>query len=137
MRINNKEQRPIEVNGINIEDVDEFTYLEKTVSTKGGGTEDISAKLNRGRQTSRRLNKTWNSSVYSNRTKIKLFNALVPSVVLFGSQTWKMTKGDNKKTDVFQSKCLCRIYWPYVISKDELLKRGQTQRWSEVVRQRR
>jgi len=43
MRINNKEQRPIEVNGINIEDVEEFTYLGATVSTKGGGTEDISA----------------------------------------------------------------------------------------------
>ena len=45
-----------------------------------------------------------------------------------------MTEGDNKKVDVFQSKCLRRIYkvhWPYVISNDELLKR------SEVVRQRR
>ena len=29
MRINNKEQRPIEVNGINIEDVEEFTYWEQ------------------------------------------------------------------------------------------------------------
>ena len=49
-------------------------------------------------------------------------------------------EGDNKKIDLFQSKCLRRIYkvhWPYIISNDELLKRGQTQRWSEVVRQRR
>ena len=70
----------------------------------------------------------------------KAFNALVQPVVLFGSQTWKMTEGDNKKIDVLQSKCLCRIYkvhWPYIISNDELLKRGQTQRWSEVVRQKR
>jgi len=87
----------LEVNRINIEDVEEFTYLGTTVSTKGGGTEDISARLNKGRQTFRRLNKTWNSSVYSKRTKIKLFNALVQPVVLFGSQTWKMTEGDNKK----------------------------------------
>ena len=67
-------------------------------------------------------------------------NSLVQPVVLFGSQTWKMTEGDNKKIDVFQSKCLRRIYkvhCPYIISNDELLKRGQTQRWSEVVRQRR
>ena len=87
----------LEVNRINIEDVEEFTYLGTTVSTKGGGTEDISARLNKGRQTFRRLNRTWNSSVYSKRTKIKLFNALVQPVVLFGSQTWKMTEGDNKK----------------------------------------
>jgi len=33
MRINNKEQRPTEVNGINTEDVEEFTYLGTTVST--------------------------------------------------------------------------------------------------------
>jgi len=109
MRINNKEHRPIEVNGINIEDVEEFTYLGATVSTKGGGTEDISARLNKGRQTFRRLNKTLNSSIYSKRTKIKLFNSLVQPVVPFGSQTWKMTEGD-KKIDVFQSKCLQRVY---------------------------
>jgi len=96
MRINNKGQRPIEVNGIYI-DVEEFTYLGATVSTNGGETEDISAGLNKGTQTFRRLNKTWNSSVYSKRTKIKLFNSLVQPVVLFGSQTWKMTEGDNKK----------------------------------------
>ena len=85
-------------------------------------------------------NKTWNSSIYFKRTKIKLFNALVQPVVLFGSQTWKIMEGDNKKIDEFQSKCLRRIYkvhWPYIISNDELLKRGQTQRWSEVVRQKR
>jgi len=29
MRINNNKQRPIEVNGINIEDVEEFTYYCK------------------------------------------------------------------------------------------------------------
>jgi len=31
---------------------------------------------------------------------IMLFNALVQPVVLFGSQTWKMTERDNKKIDV-------------------------------------
>jgi len=39
-----------------------------------------------------------------------------------------MTEGDNKKIDVFQSKCLRMIYkvhWPYITSNDELLKRGQ------------
>ena len=75
MRINNKEQRPIEVNGkwfsaakswcmasdqvngINIGDVEEFTYLRATVSTKGGGTEDISTRPNKGSHTFQRLKK--------------------------------------------------------------------------------
>jgi len=69
MRINTEERRPIYVNGIHMEDVEEFTYLGATVSTKAGGTEDMSSRLNKGRQTFRRLNKTWNSSVYSKRSK--------------------------------------------------------------------
>ena len=46
-----------QVNGINIGDVEEFTYLRATVSTKGGGTEDISTRPNKGSHTFQRLKK--------------------------------------------------------------------------------
>ncbi len=35
------------------------------------------------------------------RTKIKLFKSLVMSVLLYGSETWKMNGHDNKKLDTF------------------------------------
>ena len=42
----------------------------------------------------------WNRLLLPLMFTIMLFNALVQPVVLFGSQTWKMTERDNKKIDV-------------------------------------
>jgi len=42
----------------------------------------------------------WNRLLLPLMFTIMLFNALVQPVVLFGSQTWKMTERDNKKIDL-------------------------------------
>ena len=63
----------------------------------------------------------------------QLANALVQPVILFGAARrgkWRKETTIKKKT-CSNSKCLRRIYklhWPYVISNDKLLKRGQTHR---------
>ena len=54
------------------------------------------------------------------RTKIKLYKSLVISVLLYGSETWKIIV-DNKKLDTFHFTYIQRILqirWPYVISND-------------------
>ena len=38
--------------------------------------------------------------------KLKLYKTLVVPVLLYGCETWKMNKGDDKLVDMFQSKCL-------------------------------
>jgi hypothetical protein len=46
-------------------------------------------------------------------------------VLLYSSETWKMTKGDEKLLDTFQHKCLrkiLRIYWPMKTSNEEVRK---------------
>ena len=39
------------------------------------------------------------------RSKLWLFNTLVKSVLLYGSETWKINEGDNRKFDTFFFKC--------------------------------
>jgi len=56
------------------------------------------------------------SSVMSQRqsrlslcTKLRLYNSAVVSVLLYGSETWTLTKSDEQKLEVFRMSCICRI----------------------------
>ena len=59
---------------------------------------------------------------------------------MYGSETWKMTKGDNNKLDVFQSRCLRRILkirWQDHVSNETILERAQMTTVSEEVLRKR
>ena len=72
------------------------------------------------------LKKIRNSSNIMKKTKLQLYKTLVLPVLLYGSETWKMKKGDNKMIDVFQHKCLRKIMrtkWEDRVRNEDLLMR--------------
>ena len=140
MRVNARNIEAITVNGLALEDVEKFTYLGATVCKQGGGEEDIKARLGKARGAFVKLNRVWNSSSVSRKTKIRLYKTLVKPVFMYGCETWKMNEGDAKKIDVFQNRCLRRVMkikWQDKISNRELLERANAERLSEEVRRRR
>ena len=87
-----------------------------------------------------KLKKIWSSNSISRRTKVRLYKTLVKPVLMYGCETWKMNKSDENKTDVFQSRCLRRIFkirWQERITNKEVLKMAEMENLSEVVRKRR
>ena len=74
------------------------------------------------------------------RTKTRIFNSNVLTVLLYGSETWRMTKRDEDKLDSFQHKCLrkiLKIYWPMKVTNEEVRKRTGSERLSTQIRTRR
>ena len=62
------------------------------------------------------------------------------SVLLYGSETWKMTKEDDHKVDTFVHKCLRRIlhiFWPMRVTNEEVRRRANIELTSDVIRTRR
>jgi len=109
MRVNARNNEAITANGLALEDVEKFIYLGATVCKQGGREEGIKARLGKAREAFVKLNRVWNSSSVSRETKIRLYKTLVKPVLMYGCETWKMNKGDAKKIDVFQNRCLRRI----------------------------
>ena len=71
---------------------------------------------------------------------MKLLKSNVLSVLLYGSETWKMTKGDEKILDTFLHKCIrsiLKIYWPEKITNTEARKRAVLEKISTIVQKRR
>ena len=139
LRLNIRQMEPVTLEGKDIEDVDEFTYLGAVVSKEGGGGKDMDSRLNKARAAFTKLNKVWNSNQTSRNTKIKLYKSIVRPVLLYGCETWKIIKSDERKLDSFQFKCLkriMRIFWPNIVSIYELNKLTKNNRISQEVKKR-
>lgn len=140
MRINEKYTNKINLSNKDIEDVSSFTYLGVTVNKEGGTNEEIRTRIAKAQNCFCRLNNVWRSSKLVSSTKLNLFNALVKSVLLYGCETWKLTKAQNNKLDAWQNKCLrkiLQIYWPYTISNVQLYSQTRQMPLQNTIRNRR
>jgi hypothetical protein len=74
------------------------------------------------------LNIVWRATAYSNNTKIRILNTNVKPVLLYGCETWKLTKSSIHKRQVLVTRCIRRIlkiFWPVQISNQELWARAK------------
>ncbi|GFS02359.1 LINE-1 reverse transcriptase-like protein [Elysia marginata] len=140
LRIYEKCIDKIRVDNATLEDVETFHYLGAVVSKIGGGSKDLQNRLTKARSTFCRLRKLWSSTSVSQHTKIKLYKTLVMPVLLYGCETWSMTKGDENKIDVFQSRCLrqiLRVKWRDRITNSKVLETARMETISGIIRKRR
>ena len=126
MCINLKERPQIKIDEEELEVVTDFTYLGSNISVENTGQKDISARINKARNSYYSLRNIWKSNVYSLKTKVRLYNSNVISVLLYGCQSWRDNKNDMHRLDVFQTECLrriCNIFWPNKISNEDLYRK--------------
>lgn len=115
MRANSKRLEKIKLRDKELEDVHIFTYLGSVVTSDGGADEDVKSRIGKARQAFNTLRPVWNSTSISTKTKLQIFTTNVKSVLLYGSETWRVTRSISNKLQTFINKCLRRIlkiYWP-------------------------
>ena len=125
MHINATNTYPISLDGADLESVDDFTYLGSLISNDNGAKKDIKARLNKARGAFCKLQAIWKSKQYRLKTKIKIYNSNVKSVLLYGSECWRVTKKDMSQIEAFHTKSLrriCNIIWPNHISNYNLFQ---------------
>ena len=93
MNIIEKPQNPLNINGENLKQVKEFTYLGSLIHTEEGAKADIKNRINKARNAFMSLRNIWKSKQYSLESKIKLYNSNVKSV-LYGSECWRVIKNE-------------------------------------------
>ena len=123
MRVNNKNQDTGKLHHEENKKVDKFVYLGSVVSKDGGADEDIKRRINKARHVFNTLRQIWRSNVLSIRNKIWIFNTNVKSVLLYGSETRRVTNTITHKLQKFTNRCLINILnirWPEVVTNEEL-----------------
>ncbi|KAL9978202.1 hypothetical protein ACROYT_G015696 [Oculina patagonica] len=113
----------IKIDGHEIEKIEQFSYLGSVIDVQGGADADVKTRIGKARQAFIALKPVWRSKRISLKTKLRLFNSNVKTVLLYGSESWKTTQDVVKKLRVFIHKCLriiLGIRWPQKISDLEV-----------------
>ncbi len=89
-----------------LEEVDDFTYLCSIVNKQGGTDADVKARIGKARKAFLQLKNIWSSRDLPIKTKIRVFNTNVKSVLFYGSEKWRNTVTTTKKIQTFINICL-------------------------------
>ena len=140
MRVNTRNVDRIELAEDEIDEVEDFAYLGSNISKDGGSDQDIRVRIGKARTAFTILTPVWRSKVISRKTKLRIFNTNVKSVLLYGSETWRVTKANSTKLQTFINKCLrsiMGIHWPEVITNEELWTTTEQERINIQIRRRK
>lgn len=91
--------------GVNIKSVKDFKYLGSYINNSES---DFKTRKCLAWKACNKLNKIWNSNI-SNKLKVQTFKSLVEPILLYGSETWTMTKTMLKSLDGCYTNLLKRV----------------------------
>ncbi|VDP10450.1 unnamed protein product [Schistosoma margrebowiei] len=140
LRYNTACTNPVTIDGEDLEDVKTFTYLGSIIDEQGGSDADVKAQIGKERAAYLQLRNIWNSKQLSTNTKVRIFNANVKTVLLYGAETWRTTKAIIQKIQMFINSFLRKILqirWPDTISNNVLWERINQIPAGEEIRKKR
>ncbi len=105
-----EQRQAILLDGEPLEDVEKFKYLCSMFVANGKGTEEIRSRINLARSAFSRLQSClWSRREISFRTKGRVYQAVVRSILLYGCETWLVRVTDEKMLGVFDKYSIRRI----------------------------
>lgn len=102
----------VSINGCNYEEVDTFKYLGVLITQGNTADMDMRHKIAAGNRCLRALNKTMSSRYISKKAKLTLYKTVVRPIVLYGSETWTLSKNMEQHLMTWERKILRKIYGP-------------------------
>jgi len=128
------------VSGNTVETVNEFCYLGSIIQDDSSCDKDIRARLGKANGVFVRLTNIWRDNGLSLHTKIRLYEALVLSTLLYGAETWSMSVFNTKKLEAahhrWQRKIL-KISWKDMITNKIVREKTGQDTLESIIRERR
>ena len=119
MKMNTTANIPVTVGEEPIREMDSFVYLGSVVDQQGGTEQDVTA-----RAAFVMLKNIWASGEISMRSKLRIFNSNVKSVLLYRCETWRTTQTMQQRILTFFNTCLRRkVQWQEKVPNEDLWER--------------
>ena len=115
-----------EVDGETVETVSGFIWGGSKITADGDCSHEIKRHLLLGRKVMTNLESIFKSRDITLLTKLRLVKAMVFPVVMYGCESWTVTKAKHQRIDAFELWCwrrLLRVPWPARRSNQSVLKK--------------
>jgi hypothetical protein len=130
----------VSLGGTQLEVVSQIKYLGSWFASDGSMDREISARISAAFGAVQRMEDTWKSRQNSVGYKITLYKTMVLTVLMYGAESWPMTKAQTKKLEVFhqrQLRIILGIRWDEFMSNEEILARVKVRSIADELRLRR
>lgn len=91
-----------------LDSVDHFKYLGSETEPSGRLDTELRSRIGKAWAAFGQLSKLWNSRV-SLKCKLRIYNAVIISTLLYSAETWATTLTEERRLDAFDNRCLRRI----------------------------
>ncbi|KAI8493069.1 hypothetical protein Bbelb_290730 [Branchiostoma belcheri] len=126
MKVKNKSTSKTSIRGQELEEVQDFKYLGSYISADSNIEKEVSTRLGLAAQAFTKLRNVWKSSALKQKTKLRIYNSNVRSVLLYAAETWRTNKKIESRLRGFEGRCLRRIlkiHWEQRITNKEVSRR--------------
>ena len=113
MKLMTDDESSVTVDGHNLERVERFAYLGSTICEDGDVRSEVRTRIGKASSAFNSMKNVWSSTGVTQKTKIKLFNAIVMSVLLYGCESWKGLRDIELRVRRFESNCLRKVVRPH------------------------
>ena len=111
--------------GKTVETVSDFYFLGSKITTNGDCSHEIKRRLLLGRKVMTNLDSIFKSIDITLSTKVRLVQAMVFPVVVYGCESWTVKKAERRRIDAFELWCwrrLLKVPWTARRSSQSILK---------------
>ena len=114
-----------QIDGETVEMVADFVFLGSKITADGDCSHEFERHLLLGRKVMTNLDNILKSRDITLPTKVHLVKVMVFPVVIYGCESWTVTKAEHRRIDAFELWCwrrLLRVPWTSRRSNQSLLK---------------
>ena len=113
------------IDGGTVETVPDFNFLGSKITADGDCSHEIKRRLLLGKKVITNLDNMLKSRDITLPTKVRLVNAIVFPLVMYGCESWTVKKAEHRTIDAFELWCwrrLLRVPWTARRSNQSILK---------------
>ena len=98
-----------QIEGETVETVTDFIFLGSKITADGDCSHEIKRRLLLGRTVMTNLDSIFKSRDITLSTKVRLVQAMVFPVVMYGCESWTVKKAERRRIDAFELWCWRRL----------------------------
>src|SRR6218665_354148 len=130
----------IVIEEVPIEEVEDFFCLGSVMSSNSSCDKEIKTRMGKANAVFGRLEKMWKSNGCSIDTKVRLYESIVLSTLLYGAETWPVTLANGRRLEAAHHRWLMRILhvtWVDKIPHKTIRERTRQEELGCIIRRKR
>jgi len=135
-----EDSRQIRIGSTEVENVEDLCYLGSWLSTNGNCDKDCQIRIGKASSVFGRLQGVWRNKHISLKVRVRLYESLVTSTMLYSAELWPLTIPQKKRLDAAHHKFqrrLLGITWKDKVRNEDIRNQTEQQRMDLVIKERR